>query len=46
MNFVRELMIYAANFRRIHQDATIGAAILMLEDGQGGPIADGGGLQW
>ena len=44
MNFVRDLMIYATNCRRIHQDATIGAAILMLEDGHGGPIADGGGL--
>jgi len=41
MNFVRDLMISAAKCGRIHQDATIGAAILMLENDHNGPFAGG-----
>ena len=41
MNFVRDLMVTAEKRGRIHQDATIGEAILMLERGHHGPPADG-----
>jgi len=39
MNFVRDLMVTAAKCGRIHQHATIGEAILMLERGNDGPRA-------
>lgn len=41
MNFVRDLMVSATNCGRIHQDATIGAVILMLEHGHNEPSAGG-----
>ncbi len=46
MNFVRDLMTYATNCRRIHLDVSIGAAILMLEDKNDGSLADEGGLNY
>ena len=41
MNLVRDLMVSAPNCGRIHQDATIGTASLMLEYGHNRPFADG-----
>ena len=41
MNFVRDLMVSAPNCGHIHQDATIGAAILMLEQGHTQTFAGG-----
>ncbi len=41
MNFVRDLMVSATKCGRIHQDVTIGAAILMLDHGHNGPFAGG-----
>ncbi len=46
MNFVRDLMTYATNCRRIHLDVSIRAAILMLEDKNDGSLADEGGLNY
>jgi len=39
MNFVRDLMVSATKCGRIHQEVTIGAAILMLEHGYNGSFA-------
>ncbi len=41
MNFVRDLMVSATRCGRIHQDVSIGAAILMLEQDHNGPFAGG-----
>ena len=46
MNFVRDLMTYATNCRRIHLDVSIKAAILMLEGKNDGSLADEGGLNY
>ena len=46
MNFVRELMVTAAKCGCIHQDVTIREAIVMLERGDNGPLADGDALNY
>ena len=46
MNFVRDLMVTAAECGHIHEDATIGEAILMLERGQNGPRTRGEALNY